>query len=95
MSFKTFQNYNDDNVVRIIEDAVETQGAVDKARGEIDRAMKKAVSIRVVDGGKSTRYEKLQNGKYFDWRNYGILTTEELCEILNLLPDNSWEAEYV
>lgn len=94
MSYKTFASYNSDNIVKTIEEQLDAEIS-DKTRSEIDRALKKAVAIYIYSDGLTTRYEKLQNGHYFDWRDYGVCTVDEMCEMLNSIPSKEWEAEYV
>ena len=73
MSFKTFADYNDDNVVRVIENFEETKGPKEEiGMNNMNTILKDAVAVWVdITGiGKKSRFEKLLDGRWFEWKTH-------------------------
>lgn len=73
MSFKTFSDYNDDNVVRVIENFEEKKSSKEESgMNNMNAILKDAVAVWVdITGiGKKSRFEKLLDGRWFDWKTH-------------------------
>lgn len=74
MSFKTFVDYNDDNAVKAIENFEETKSSKEDESGmnNINAILKDAVAVWVdITGiGKKSRFEKLLDGRWFEWKTH-------------------------
>lgn len=73
MSFKTFIDYNDDNTVKAIENFEETKNLKEESgMNNMNAILKDAVAVWVdITGiGKKSRFEKLLDGRWFDWNTH-------------------------
>ena len=94
MSFRTYGDYNDDNVVKTIENANVT--CFSKRRKEKDpmkKILKNAVHVYIYDEVTRVRttFEKLLTGKYFNWATYETLTENEMIEKMKTVGKSNWE----
>lgn len=67
---EAYIDYNNDNIVRAIEESTDIQGLGEiLGPDNIDRILKKAVAVWVdIDGkGKKSRFEKQLDGNFFEW----------------------------
>lgn len=87
MSFKTYHDYNSDNINKAIERYAEND--IITARKPIDpieRMLKGALNVRIRDdNGIAEVYERLVNGRWFRWSRHESITHEEFKGLIRSL----------
>ena len=87
MSFKTYHDYNSDNINKAIEkyaenDIISTRKPVDP----IERMLKGALNVRIKDDHSTVEtYERLVNGRWFRWSRHESITHEEFKDLIRSL----------
>lgn len=92
MSFKTYHDYNSDNINKAIEryaenDIISARKPIDP----IDRMLKGALNVRVKDdSGKTEVYERMINGRWFRWSKHESLSHNDFKALLKSVDDSQY-----
>lgn len=94
MSFRTYVDYNDDNVVKAIENVIVRENTNNFKEGTdmINKTIKKATLIYTFDkNGNRTTWEKTLRNVWFNWTTYETVDDDGMANILGDLDKNSWD----
>lgn len=73
MSFRTYADYNDDNVARTIEFIIEREdySLDDKSSSKLDKLLKGALNVRIrIDTFHSDVYERTLDHRWYNWTEH-------------------------
>lgn len=93
MSFKTYHDYNSDNINKAIERYAEHDIiSARKPADPIERMLKGALNVRVKDAsGKTEVYERMVNGRWFGWAKHESLSHDEFKALLKSIDDSRYK----
>ncbi len=94
MSFRTYVDYNDDNVIKAIENVSVRENTNNFKEGTdmINKTIKKAALIYTFDKkGNRTTWEKTLRKMWFNWTIYETVDDDGMANILGDLDKNSWD----
>lgn len=101
MSFRTFKDYNDDNVVKTIEETGREWSMRNKKEvNPMKKMLKDALLVYVKEGlGNGARkatiaYEKLLTKRWFNWTTRVSVTEDEFISLLESLNKDDYEVFY-
>lgn len=94
MSFRTYVDYNDDNVIKAIENVSVRENTNNFKEGTdmINKTIKNAALIYTFDKkGNRTTWEKTLRKVWFNWTTYETVDDDGMANILGDLDKNSWD----
>lgn len=94
MSFRTYVDYNDDNVIKAIENVSMRENTNNFKEGTdmINKTIKKAALIYTFDkNGNRTTLEKTLRKVWFNWTTYETVDDDGMANILGDLDKNGWD----
>lgn len=92
MSFRTYVDYNDDNVVKAIENVTDRVKEDNVMMNNIDKAIKNAALIYTFDKkGNRTTWEKTLCKVWFNWATYETVDDDRMSDILSNLDVNDYD----
>ena len=101
MSFRTFKDYNDDNVVKTIEETGRELNMRNKKEvNPMKKMLKDALLVYVKEGfangaRKATiTYEKLLTKRWFNWATRVSITEDEFINLLESMNKDDYEVFY-
>lgn len=91
MSFRTYVDYNDDNVVKAIENITDRVKEGDAMMNNIDKAIKNAALIYTFDkNGNRTTWEKTLRKVWFNWTTYETVDDDGMANVLGDIGESRW-----
>lgn len=99
MSFRTYADVNNDNVVRILEEndicvnAKEDSNMKNNAKSVLKNAV--GMYADFFGTGKKTWYEPLVSGGWFDWSTRRTIPTEEFESLVHSVTEKEMNITYV
>lgn len=93
MSFRTYVDYNDDNVIKAIENVSVRENTNNFKEGTdmINKTIKKVALIYTFDKkGNRATWEKTLRKVWFNWTTYETVDDDGMANILGDLDKNSW-----
>ena len=91
MSFKTYADYNADNVIKTIESANDNIDT-DRSMTKLDKLLKGSMNVLVhTDGLHSDRYERTMDNRWYNWHGYFTVSDDEFKRMLSSLDENEYE----
>lgn len=101
MSFRTYKDYNDDNVVKTIEETAREWGMRNKKEVDpMNKMLKDALLVYVKEGlGNGARkvtiaYEKLLTKRWFNWTTRVSIIEDEFINLLESMNKDDYEVFY-
>lgn len=101
MSFRTYKDYNDDNVVKTIEETAREWGMRNKKEvNPMKKALKDALLVYVKEslGDRARKvtitYEKLLTKRWFNWTTRVSITEDEFINLLESMNKDDYEVFY-
>jgi hypothetical protein len=101
MSFRTYKDYNDDNVVKTIEETAREWGMRNKKEvNPMKKTLKDALLVYVKEslGNRARKvtitYEKLLTKRWFNWTTRVSITEDEFIKLLDSMNKDDYEVFY-
>ncbi|MBO7452693.1 MAG: hypothetical protein J6U54_20380 [Clostridiales bacterium] len=92
MSFRTYVDYNDDNVVKAIENVTDRVKEGNVMMNNIDKAIKNAALIYTFDKkGNRTTWEKTLRKVWFNWTTYETIDDDGMANVLGDIGESRWD----
>ena len=91
MSFKTYVDYNSDNIVKAIENVRDLKDTSKEDNGMINKIVKNAALIYTFENGVRTTWEKTLRKVWFNWATYETVDDDRMSDILENLSGDAYD----
>lgn len=92
MSFRTYVDYNDDNVIKAIENVTDRVKEGNNMMNNIDKTIKNAALIYTFDkNGNRTTWEKTLRKVWFNWTTYETIDDDGMANVLGDIGESRWD----